>query len=162
MFQTGRSQVIENLRKRLFSQKWRDLNEAFTLENYKYPGIYLFAYTKKPLAGKNVTAKDVFYVGMTNASLKKRLHQFKEGIEHNILHSGGKRFFKDYLKGVSYSKKRNKKNFFVAALGIRCKVKKDDRGPKDLIIMGNIAALEYYALGFCKERVDQEPLLNKK
>jgi hypothetical protein len=101
---------VDHLIAKLLSQKWVDLfdqtaKQFVDLENAKYPGIYLLAYTDKNLANTPIELQDIFYVGMSNSDggVKQRLANFVSGIERNKNHSGGMRFYRDYAGGLSFS-----------------------------------------------------------
>lgn len=156
---------MNQLTRSLFSQKWINLqNDLSHLEGGEYPGVYLLAYSDKDLEGKNVELKDVFYVGMSNSrgGVRQRLRQFLHGIENDALHSAARRFYKEYAEGVPFSRIKRRKTFYCVSASVRCVVNKETRTPDDLRKMGDIAALEYYALAYIKDKLNHEPELNKK
>jgi len=156
---SGMTQRVKNL----FASNWRSLHEDYSrLENGRYPGVYLLAYTTEELEGKKVEEKDVFYVGMSHAGVKPRLRQFIDGLEKRRGHSGAMRFFTEYTGGRGYSKLSSKKTFFVTSISIRCSSGKKKRNAEDLRKMGQVAALEYYVLAHIREKLGREPELNKK
>jgi hypothetical protein len=64
---------MAGLLNRLFAKRWqpfhtkdRDLAASTKVEAFADPGVYLFAYSSKPLEGRPVKPRDVFYVGMSN------------------------------------------------------------------------------------------------
>jgi hypothetical protein len=138
------------------------LHEYQRLEDGIYPGVYVLAYSDKALAGQPVEAEDIFYVGMSNASINQRLSQFIRGIEDGKHHSGAGRFFHEYAKRIPYSQLPNTKVFFVAFITIPCIVDKKSRKAQDLKKMGEVARLEFYILAHIKEKLLVEPELNKK
>lgn len=147
----------------LLNKTWEDLIKNIdSLE--VYPGVYILALTDEDLMGKPIDLNDIFYVGMTNAreGIKGRLNQFLYSIEKGKGHSGGNRFLKDYLHGISFSNSNFKKRFFVAYLCLPCNVEKKERSPEDLRKMGEVAKFEYEVLAYIKEKLNREPELNKK
>ena len=101
---------------------------------------------------------------MTNArnGLKQRLSQFYTGINKGVAHSGGNRFFRDYLEGVPFEDVRLRENFWVAYLALPCNVKKSERTQDDLRMMGKVVCLEYFVLAKIKKVKGEEPELNLK
>ncbi len=149
----------------LLNKKWTNLLKNYkNLENSKFPGVYLLAFTNTDLEGKPIELKDIFYVGMSNSrgGAKQRLKQFINGIHKNYGHSAGNRFFQDYSKGKSFAVANHKKTFFVASLSLPCIVHKDERTAEDLRKMGEVAKFEYDVLAYIKEKIGKEPELNKK
>jgi hypothetical protein len=152
----------------LFSQKWAKLflegSVSYRLEDSRYPGVYVLAYSDEKLEGKRVDENTIFYVGMSNhASLEGRLKQFTDAIEGHGSHSAGERFFKKVARGTPYSRFKLRKEFFVAAAGVACITNKTKRTPRDLRKMGVIAACELYVLARVKEKnAGREPELNKQ
>jgi hypothetical protein len=155
---------VQDLIQRLLSlKKWTNLHTGRrAIEDREYPGVYVLAYSDKALEGEPVKVEDVFYVGMTQASLIQRLNQFVRGIEDGKHHSGASRFYYEYAKQVPYSRLPNSKTFFVASAAIPCIVSKKRRTPQDLRKMGEVARLELYVLAHIKEVRSDEPELNKK
>jgi hypothetical protein len=154
---------VQDLIQSLFSSEWVNLHDSRgDFEDGIYPGVYVLAYSKKALAGQPVKEEDIFYVGMTNASINQRLNQFIRGLEDGSLHSGASRFFKEYAGEVPYSRLRNRKTFFVAFASIPRIVDKEKRTPQDLRKMGEVVRLELYVLAHIKEKLQIEPELNKK
>lgn len=148
----------------LLKKKWIKLDNYKELPDSQDPGVYILAYTNKKLENADIKIEDIFYVGMSNSlgGVKQRLGQFINGIEKNIGHSAGMRFFKEYMKNSSFSKSKQKMNFFVASLSIPCEVSKDKRTSSDLLAMGEVAKFEYSVLAHIKEKLGKEPMLNKK
>lgn len=148
----------------LLKKNWVKLYDYCNLENCKYPGVYLLAYTEKELEGKPIDLADIFYVGMSNSlgGIKQRLRQFISGIERGYGHSGGNRFFKDYSENSPFSKLDNKKRFYVVSISVSCNVNKKERTPEDLRKMGDVTKFEYEVLAYIKEKLEREPELNKK
>ena len=71
---------VDQLLKRLFSQRWRFLpagNELTKTVSHS-PGVYVLAYSHNDLQRKAVREKDVFYIGMAcEGLLDIRLRQFE-------------------------------------------------------------------------------------
>ena len=157
---------VENLLERLLSKKWTKLpTHRPSIEQGECPGVYLLAFTLEHLAGQKIKLCDVFYVGMSNArrGVNGRLKKFADAIEGKpAKHVAGKRFFKNWCKGITYSQLPCDKQFFVTGIPVPCQVKKAERGPEDLRKMGNVAALEYYVLAAVEEKTGSEPRSNKK
>jgi hypothetical protein len=150
---------------KILEKKWQPLFGNFKeIENGKYPGVYLIAWTEKNLTGQEIELEDIFYVGMSNArkGLLSRLKQFIDGVEKNNGHSAGMRFFKEYSNNVSLSKMQTGKRFYIVTSTFECDVNKKTRTANDLKVMGDICRLEYYLLAAIKERIGKEPELNKK
>jgi hypothetical protein len=153
---------IEALIQELLSKKWTNLHSNYIHQpDGEYPGVYILAYSDKPLEGEQVQEQDIFYVGMTHAGIVRRLGQFIRGLEEGGHHSGANRFFNDYARQIPYNQ-LPKKRFFVASIAIPCVVDKQARTPLDLRKMGEVTRLEYYVLAHIKERLGVEPELNKK
>lgn len=149
----------------IFGKRWQHLAENYNkIENGKYPGVYLIAWTDENLTGKKIKLKDIFYVGMSNArkGLSSRLKQFIDGIEKNNAHSAAMRFFKEYSGNKPFSKIKVHKQFYMVSSAFQCDVNKETRTPKDLRIMGEICRMEYFLLAHIKEKIAKEPELNKK
>ena len=156
---------IDDLRTQLFSGSWTDLHAtgALATPELKFPGVYLLAYTDDPIEDKRVNARDVFYVGMSNAAggVGQRLKQFKRGIENCGRHSGAMRFYRDYGHNRPYSKSKSKRRFYFAALTLPFVSDKAAARPIDLKSMGHVACLEYYAIAYVASRTGRRPALNK-
>lgn len=153
--------------KRLLSQRWASFESDLSApKGSEYPGVYLLAYTSRNIAAKRVQLADIFYVGMSNSlgGVRQRLKQFRNGIEKNTSHSAGRRFFSEYSNGVAFSKRRggSRKKLYFAFVSVRCTVEKARRTPADLRTMGRIAKLEYDVIAHLKEKLGEEPKLNKK
>ena len=151
----------------LFQQKWTLLDGNIFKKSAdpplsKYPGVYLLAYTVKPLKKEQVRMEDVFYVGMSTTALRLRLRQFWDGIHDNGHHSGAMRFYRRWARNTSFANLKTDNCFYVVTLPIRCEPSKGLRTPADLESMGSVAALEYFALARIKRKIDLEPPLNRK
>jgi hypothetical protein len=150
---------------KLFKKRWQTLFDNFNkIEDGKYPGVYLIAWTEQNLSGQEIKLEDIFYVGMSNArkGLSSRLKQFIDGVEKNDGHSAGMRFFKQYSNNIPFSQMQLDKQFYIVTSTFECDVNKKTRTPKDLRIMGEICKLEYFLLAHIKEKIGKEPELNKK
>lgn len=146
----------------LFNQKW------IRLANHKqlptYPGVYILAHSAKNLENNVICVKDIFYVGMSNSKggIKQRVAQFVRGLGKKETHSAAKRFIRNYNADKLFLLETSKKQFFVATLTLPCDVNKEQRTASDLKKMGKVAKLEYDVLAYVKNKLGQEPELNKK
>jgi hypothetical protein len=108
---------IDGLVTRLFSERWSELHSPASLKrpSLQYPGVYLLAYTAAKLNDRRVAARDVFYVGMSNSAsgVRQRLKQFKVGIEKDALHSGARRFYRDYCQNRPFTIANTGKRFYL-------------------------------------------------
>lgn len=157
--------TVEKLVESLLSKKWTNLqSKSLSAEEGKYPGVYILAYSDSDLEGKEIDINNIFYIGMSNSlgGVNQRLRQFLAGIEKGCCHSAAKRFFRDYSNSIPYSKLENRKTFYVAYISIRCQVRKLNRTPDDLRMMGEVTRLEYYLFAHLKEIFKKEPELNKR
>lgn len=157
---------IERCVSKLFASRWADLHEDKSLARaeLKFPGVYLLAYSAAPkIADSLVKAKDVFYVGMSNAAggVRQRLKQFKAGIENNGLHSGAMRFYREFGGGEPFAGAKSGKRLYFAALTFECVSDKALARPDDLRLMGHINCIEYYAIAHVAEQTGKNPPLNK-
>jgi hypothetical protein len=165
---------VDRLVEDLFARTWARLDDdSAKLPDSQYPGVYVLAYAdekllghpvKGDLTGDPVTEAEIFYVGVSHASVRKRLRQFANGLEDGGDHSGAKRFFITVANRTPYSSFAKRKPFFVASISVPCTCLKAARSPMDLRKMGVVAQLEWYVLARVKERAKtkQEPWLNKK
>jgi hypothetical protein len=161
-----RLKEIESSVVRLFSARWAHLHKEGSLAraDLKFPGVYLLAYSATPnIEGSIIKAKDVLYVGMSNAAggVRQRLKQFRAGIEKNGLHSGAMRFYREYGGGKPFLRVKSHKQLYFAALTFECEGNKGLAEPDDLRLMGHINCLEYYAIAHIAERTGKRPALNK-
>lgn len=148
--------------RRLFAQKWKRLPTDFSplpINNSEYPGIYAIGY-KNGLEDKRVTESDVFYIGMSQAGLRKRLVQFIKGLQDGHHHCAAKHFFYNHAHGQPYSNLRGKKPFYIAAVPLPCVTQKVRRTAAELEKMGIVAAAEYCAIARVKKATGREPKLN--
>jgi hypothetical protein len=162
----NRLKEIESSVLRLFNTRWAHLHEDGSLAraDLKFPGVYLLAFSAAPnIKGSRVKAKDVLYVGMSNAAggVRQRLKQFKVGIEKNGLHSGAMRFYREYGGGKPFLKGKSGKQLYFVALTFECESNKGLAKPDDLRLMGHINCLEYYAIAHIAEKTGKRPALNK-
>jgi len=125
--------------------------------------VYLLSYTDRDLEGSGVHVRDVFYVGMSNSNggVSQRLKQFRTGIEKNGLHSGAKRFFRDYCDNRPFSQANTGKRLYFAALSLQCVSDKAVARPDDFRQMGHVACLEYYVIAHVATQTGHNPPLNK-
>jgi hypothetical protein len=164
------NQLLENL----FEKTWVRLDDNLAkLTDSQYPGVYILAYPDAKLLGRPmmedltdqaVKAKDIFYLGVSHAGVRKRLRRFTDGLEDGGHHSGAKRFFITVANSTPYSAFAERKPFFVSSVSVPCISLKTARFPMDLRKLGIVAQLEWYVLAKVKERTEQhqEPWLNKK
>lgn len=164
--QSLRVQLFSVELEKLFQQRWvllKSRNVSFQPRDVSdQPGVYLLAYTKGELENKPVELRDIFYVGMSTTALRTRLKQFSDGIEDGLHHSAAKRFFTRWSGGTPYSHLRTENKFFVVTLPLPCEPIRGLRTPVDLETMGQVTALEYFALAKIKDEIGLEPPLNKK
>lgn len=161
-----RLREIDRLVGELFSGRWKGLHAEGSLRQpeLKLPGVYLLSsYTDAALEGASVEARDVFYVGMSNAAggVKQRLGQFVKGIEKNDMHSGAMRFYRDYCSGRPFSDVGGNKRLYFRALTLDCVSRKAAAQPDDLRLMGHVTCLEYYAIAHVATETGHRPALNK-
>lgn len=154
----------EGLVEALFKKSWFHLHpfEQLHISDPSYPGVYLLAYSDKPLLGKQVEPSDVYYVGVSHHGVRARLHQFVQGLEDGGHHSGAKHFYIQH--GETPFSELNKAGhcFFVATVSVPAIYLKARRGADDLKRLGVAAQLEWYALARIKEATGSEPPLNVK
>jgi hypothetical protein len=160
-----RLKEIDLLVARLFREPWTNLHAADALArpDLRFPGVYLLACTGAAIDGARVKPRDVFYVGMSNAGsgVRGRLRQFMVGIETGAMHSGAVRFFREYGRERAFSKAKDGKRFYFAALTLPCVSDKAAASAADLRTMGHVACLEYYAIAHVTARTGRKPVLNK-
>jgi hypothetical protein len=86
---------LTRLKKRLLNQRWAKLQHNFLAgEDGKYPGVYLFAFSRLDVTGKPIQLNDVFYVGSSCTGLNARLNQFFKGHTRDCCHSAAMRFYR--------------------------------------------------------------------
>lgn len=104
---------MSTLLNRLSAKRWqpfhtdeRKLAASTKVEAFADPGVYLFAYTSKPMAGRPVKPGNVFYVGMSNSAggLRQRFRQFQSSLEGGNGHGPAYRFFEKCAKCRPYSR----------------------------------------------------------
>ena len=155
---------MEKLASTLFEQRWRVfLDDPLSDPSFRFPGIYLLAYSKRNLKQTKIREEDVLYVGMSNAQggVRSRLLQFRTGVERYGTHSGAMRFFREYQNSVPHSQLKRPDSFFYAALSIQCASEKGSLTAADLRSLGHVACLEYYAIARIREKTGRPPPLNK-
>jgi hypothetical protein len=154
---------------RLFARRWqpfhtneRELASSTKVEAFADPGVYLLAYTYKPMVGRPVRPADVFYVGMSNSAggLRQRFRQFQSSLEGGNGHGPAYRFFMKCAKQRKYSQLRTKNRFFFAALAVPCESSKSKAKPRDFLLMGKVASLEYEAIARVLRSTGRLPWLN--
>jgi hypothetical protein len=133
--------------------KWHDRN---TLENIKLPGVYFLAISDQNISNASFSWRsDIVYVGMTNSrgGLKSRLQQFDNTIKGKVGHGGAQRFMRKY---PNYDEL--KKRLYVSVCPTNCNV--NSKQPKDLRLMGSVAAQEYECFARYVEIYRQLPEFN--
>ena len=121
-------------------RNWRTWDDRHSIGNAKYPGVYILAITRKNLSGSRANVEDACYIGMTNnqKGLAGRWYQFDRAIHGKRGHSGGNTVYAE----LGHYSKWNKR-LYVAAVPVPCNTR--DPSPKDYILMGVVAFLEYAA-----------------
>jgi hypothetical protein len=138
------------------------LAPATKVETFADPGVYLLAYSSRPMQGRPVRPADVFYVGMSNSAggLRQRFRQFQSSLEGGNGHGPAYRFYLKCAGEQAYSDLRTKSRFFFAALPVPCESNKSKAKPRDLLLMGKIASLEYEAIARVLRNTGRLPRLN--
>jgi hypothetical protein len=153
---------FSNRLERLFRERWKPLkNQLDSGDTSTCPGVYILAYARD-LESKLVKPEDIFYVGMSTTSLKKRLKQFWDGIHDGGHHSGAMTFYQRWAGGRPFDKISHRGTFYVATVPIDCETRKGLRTSADLEDLGLVAALEFHILAHIKRKMGLEPPLNKK
>jgi hypothetical protein len=146
----------------LFHERWKPLKDQLDSGEISVcPGVYVLAYARE-LANKPVKSEDIFYVGMSTTSLKKRLKQFWDGIHDGGHHSGAMTFYQRWAGGRPFDKISHRATFYVASVSVDCETRKGLRTAGDLEDLGLVAALEFHVLAHIKRKIGLEPPLNKK
>ncbi len=143
--------------KPIFS-KWISWAERDKLSGIKYPGVYALAVSENDLSNtKYKLIQEIKYFGMTNSGggLKSRLKQFDNTIIGKSGHGGAERFLYEYKKHKDFAHK-----LFVSVCPVVCDVKSNN--PKDLLLMGEIAWLEYYCFAQYAKKYKKLPKFNDK
>lgn len=145
-----------------FHTKERDLAVSTKIETCADPGVYLLAYSSKPMSGRSVRPRDVFYVGMSNSAggLPQRFRQFQSSLEGGNGHGPAYRFYEKCAKHRKYSRLRSNKIFFFAALPVACESNKSKAKASDFLMMGKVASLEYEAIARVLRSTGRLPGLN--
>lgn len=143
----------------LLAQRWVKLDPQLGGVP-EQPGVYVISHPGKSLNGKNILARQIYYVGMTvcKGGLKRRLNLFLKSAKGGVGHSGGRRHHKSAPKLLS----AQHHSFHVAYKACPAQVNKAERSAKDLRMMGHVACLEYFLLALVKEQCGAEPPLNRK
>jgi hypothetical protein len=151
--------IIEEQVTTLLKRKWVTLTAACADRELRYPGVYLLAWSPRPLRGKRVKVEDVIYIGMSTASngVQGRLQSFRGGVETNTRHSGAERFYEVFAGNQPYSKLNTKNCFYAATLVIPCE---ERQTPSDWRSMGHVRCLEYYVLARVLQKMRKLPRLN--
>ncbi len=137
--------------------RWEDRKDLEGVKR-KLPGVYMLAMTSENITGQDFKFREeIVYVGMTNSQsgLKGRLKQFDNTIRHKEGHGGGQRFRNDYR-----NYKQILKELFVSVGYYKCDVAAKE--PKDLLVMGKVAKLEYECFAKYKEMFGELPKFNKQ
>lgn len=155
--------TMDALLDQLFAQRWAVLHSHYErVVDGRYPGVYVLACDIRDLTGQPVKESDIYYVGMTQSSLRHRLDQFVRSLDGADLHSAGVRYHRDICHGIAYSTLSHRPTFFLATVAIPCIADKEARQPLDLRKLGEVARLEPYVPARIKEKTGNEPELNKK
>jgi len=137
---------------------WAMWQERSSLDDIRFPGVYVIALSDKKIAGKAFSwRREIIYVGMTNAKsgLKSRLQQFDNTIKGKDGHGGGRR--------VRYKHRNYKKLIpllYVSVWPHECDVKSNR--PADLRITSAVAKLEYECFAVFVEKFGRLPEFNDK
>ena len=135
--------------------RWEHRN---TLDNVKFPGIYILAISDTDITGSDFSwIPSIVYIGMTNSisGLKGRLKQFDNTIVGKTGHGGADRFL---YKHQDYDELVLK--LFVAVSTFPCKVKSNQ--PDDLETMGLVAKFEYDCFAEFVRQFGKLPEFNNK
>lgn len=138
---------------------WARWTHRTQLTNLDWPGVYVLAVSDRNLTGEPFSwRKEIVYVGMTNAKagLQGRLRQLDDTIAgKRVLHGGADRIrfkYRNYPRLIS--------GLYVSIRSIVCDV--ESNRPRDLICMGNVAALEFECLAAYARRFGRLPEFNDK
>lgn len=159
-------QKIEDFVLELFSHKWAPFHSDNALSDprFRYPGVYLIAYTDRDLEGITIEPGDVFYVGMSNNArgVRSRLKDFKTGLRTGKVHSGAMRFYRDFAHGRAFSELADGKKFFFACQSVECNSNKITATPDDWRCMGEVECAEKYAMAHIVDMTENLPDLNMR
>jgi hypothetical protein len=70
------------------------------------------------------------------------------------------RFFREHAGGRPFSELKTARRFYFVAVTVPCVSNKAAAQPADLMLMGHVAALEYYAVAHVMARTGRKPALN--
>ena len=135
--------------------KWADRN---TLEDIKYPGVYIVSITDERIEGQDFNwSPEIVYIGMTTSTqgLKGRLNQFDRTIIGKTGHGGADRVL---YRHQNYNELTPK--LYVAVCPFECNVKSNE--PKDLRVMGEVTKFEYDCFAKFVEEFGSLPEFNNK
>lgn len=125
---------------RLYFGQWFHWGERKSIEGVNSPGVYILTMSSRNLAGKSASIGNAQYIGMTNSQkgLIGRWYQFHRAIRGYGTHSGGTTVYRELGHYDSW-----KLDLYVAALPVACNP--ESRRPRDYLLMGAVAYLEYKA-----------------
>jgi hypothetical protein len=151
--------AIEECVAALFRSRWTTLDEARIDQGNRHAGCFVIAYSRRNLAGQQVEARDVFYVGMSTSAggVRARLRQFRMGIEGLRGHRGARRFFEDHAKSTPFSRLKTGHKFYAAAGVFPCDQRESAAGWR---AAGHAACLEGYMVAAVIEQTGEVPRLN--
>ena len=138
--------------------KWTNWQNRNQLDNLKYPGIYVLAFSDIDISGRLFKWKEnIIYIGMTNSKggLKSRLRQFENTIIGKTGHGGALRVLykhNDYKELV--------RSLYVSVHPFECKVNSNEA--QDLLVMGKVAEFEYICFAEYAKRFSHLPEFNDK
>ena len=137
-------------------RKWDDRDKP--TEQMKCPGIYVVALSESKLSGKPFSfSKSIVYVGMTNATLEKRLAAFDTTIRKKRLEHGGA----DRFLGTHQEFEDVEARLYVSTKHWEWP-STDKKTPECLRTKGIVAAAEYEMLARCVEELTAIPVFNQK
>jgi hypothetical protein len=118
MESTGFLAALERLGKQFFSLSWKRLHNPQNLKCNALSNSGLYALALVHHKGK-IGIRDIVYIGMTTSRerhLRKRLTEFRDGIETNGKHSAAITFYKRHNK--PFSELEHAGTFYFIALPI--------------------------------------------
>ena len=154
--------------KALFAGHWRPLhNERRALvplgddQGLRYPGVYLLAYSSRPLAGRRVWRRNLLRWDVEFGGRSKTAPAAIEtAIDGRNGHGPGNRFFAICARKKAFKSSRTTSRFFYATLTFPCVSRKSEASASDFREMGRVAQLEYDALAHVLEQTGKLPKLN--
>ena len=149
------------MKEREFSN-WVNFNNRAEIQdkNWKFPGIYAIAYSKKDLSNQKFNLlENIVYFGMTNSisGLRGRLKQFETTIYlTRDQHGGANRFI------YSLSKEDGSwiNRLYVSVMYFKCDVTTNN--PNDLLVMGDVLKQEFICFSDYAKKFKKLPRFNDK